>query len=72
VVDPEIGIGISPSNICKDLLNILTLYSGFWFKIKKQLHLEDDNEEFSLIRQEHKIINTNKKEKEYGKQHSNR
>ncbi len=59
VIDPEIGIGISPSNICKDLLNILTLYSGFWFKIKKQLLIEDENEEFSLIRQEHKIINSN-------------
>jgi len=51
VIDPEIGNGISASDICKDLLNILTLYSGFWFKIIKQLHIEEENEEFSLIKQ---------------------
>jgi len=59
VIDPEIGNGISASDICKDLLNILTLYSGFWFKIIKQLRIEDKNEEFSLIKQEYKKINSN-------------
>ena len=36
VIDQEIGIGISPSNICKDLLNILTSYSHSWFKLIKR------------------------------------
>ncbi len=64
VVDPEIGIGISPSNICEDLLNILTLYSGCCFKIIKQLSIVDENEEFSLIKQEFKKINPNKQGKD--------
>lgn len=60
LIDPEIGIGISPSNICLDLLNILTLYSKCWFKIRKQLLNEDENNEFSLIKQEYKKITSNK------------
>lgn len=64
VFDPEIGIGISPSNICKDLLNILTLYSGFWFKKIKQLSIDEENGEFSLIKQEFKKIKPNKQGKE--------
>ncbi|MHA1380166.1 MAG: tetratricopeptide repeat protein [Candidatus Helarchaeota archaeon] len=64
VIDPEIGIGVSPSEICKDLLNILTLYSEAWFKIEKQLSLEDENEEFSLIKQEFKKISYNKQGKD--------
>jgi len=64
VIDPEIGIGISSSDICKDLLNILTLYTGFWFKIIKQLPLEDENEEFSLIKHNFKKITHNKQGKD--------
>jgi len=56
VVDPEIGIGISPSNICEDLLNILTLYFESWFKLIKQLSIVDQNEEFSLIKKDYKKI----------------
>ena len=64
VIDPEIGIGISPSNICEDLLNILTLSSSCWFKIIKQLSRVDENDEFSLIKQEFKKINPNKQGKD--------
>lgn len=60
VIDPEIGIGISPSNICKDLLNIFALYSGCWFKIIKQLSIVDEN----VIKQEFKKINPNKQGKD--------
>ena len=64
VIDPEIGIGISPSNICEDLLNILTLYSESWFKLKKQLTIEDQNEEFSLIKKDYKKIAPSKQGKD--------
>ena len=56
VYDPEIGIGISPPDICQDLLNIFTLYTGSWFKLIKQLYLVDNNGEFSLIRKSYKNI----------------
>ena len=60
VIDQEIGIGISPSNICEDLLNILTSYSHSWFKLIKQLSITDQNEEFSLIKKDCKKIAPNK------------
>ena len=60
VVDQEIGIGISPSNICEDLLNILTGYSHSWFKLIKQLSKTDQSDEFSLIKSDCKKIAPNK------------
>ena len=56
VFDPEIGIGISPYDICKDLLNIFMLYTESWFKLIKQLSVVDDNGEFSLIKKAYKNI----------------
>lgn len=56
VYDPEIGIGISPSDICRDILRLLMLYSESWYKLIKQLPIEDQDEEFSLIKNEYKKI----------------
>ncbi len=64
VYDPEIGIGISPPDICEDLLNIFTLYTGSWFKLIKQLSLVDNNGEFSLIRKAYKKIPPSKEGKD--------
>ena len=60
LVDPEIGIGISTSNICKDLINLLSLYFGAWFKIVPNfLFLEESNSSY-LIQSEHRGIPENK------------
>lgn len=64
VVDPEIGIGISPSNICDDLLNIFTLYFHSWFKLVKQLSIEGINEEISLIKKRYQKVPQNKEGKD--------
>jgi len=59
VVDPEIGIGISPSNICKDLTNLFSLYFGSWFKIVPYFLYWEEKESSSLISSEFKeIMNT--------------
>lgn len=50
VYDSDIGIGISPLNILKDLLNILSLYFKSYFKISKQLAIVDENIELFLIK----------------------
>ena len=64
VYDPEIGIGISPSDICMDMLRLLMLYSESWYKLTKQLNNEDQNEEFSLIKNEYKKIAPSKEGKD--------
>lgn len=56
IIDPEIGIGISPSNICKDLLNLFSLYFGAWFKIVPSFLFWEDNDTFSLIKSDFREI----------------
>ncbi|KKN10354.1 hypothetical protein LCGC14_1037470 [marine sediment metagenome] len=63
-LDPEIGIGIAPSDICEDLLNILALYFESWFKLIKQLSTTDKNEEYSLIKKDYKKIAPSKQGKD--------
>lgn len=60
LVDPEIGIGISPSNICKDLINLFSLYFGTWFKIVPNFMFWEKNDSFLLIKPEFKEIVENK------------
>ena len=60
IVDPEIGIGISPSNICKDLINLFSLYFGTWFKIVPNFLFREESDSFFLIKPEFKSIIENK------------
>lgn len=60
IVDPEIGIGISPSNICKDLINLFSLYFGTWFKIVPNFLFWEESDSFFLIKPEFKDIIDNK------------
>ena len=60
IVDPEIGIGIAPSNICKDLINLFSLYFGAWFKIVPNFLFWEEADSFSLIKQKFKEISENK------------
>lgn len=56
IVDPEIGIGISPSNICKDLINLFSLYFKAWFKIIPNFLFWEEPDFISLIKPEFKEI----------------
>ena len=60
IVDPEIGIGISPSNICKDLINLFSLYFGAWFKIVPNFLFWEETDFISLIEPEFKEISESK------------
>ena len=60
LVDPEIGIGLSPSNICKDLINLFSLYFGTWFKIVPNFLFWEESDSFLLIKPEFKEIVENK------------
>lgn len=60
IVDPEIGIGISPSNICKDLINLFSLYFRAWFKIVPNFLFWEETDSISLIEPEFKEISENK------------
>ncbi|MFX0156318.1 MAG: hypothetical protein ACFE9Q_17485, partial [Candidatus Hodarchaeota archaeon] len=52
VVDPEIGIGVSPSNICKDFINLFSLYFGAWFKIVPNFFFFEKTNLIALIKLE--------------------
>lgn len=60
VVDPEIGIGIAPSNIFKDLINLFSLYFGAWFKIVPNFIFWEETDSISLIKKEFIEISENK------------
>jgi tetratricopeptide (TPR) repeat protein len=60
LVDPEIGIGLSPSNICKDLINLFSLYFGTWFKIVPNFLFWEESDSFLLIKPKFKEIVENK------------
>lgn len=60
ILDPEIGIGISPSNICKDLINLFSLYFGTWFKIVPNFLFWEESDSFFLIKPEFKETINNK------------
>jgi len=56
VVDPEIGIGVSPSNICTDLLNLFSLYFRNWFKITSNFLFWEAEDSYLLIKSEFQKI----------------
>jgi len=56
IIDPEIGIGIAPSNICQDLINLFSLYFGAWFKITPNFLFWEEANSFSLIKPEYREI----------------
>jgi len=60
IIDPEIGIGIAPSNICQDLINLFSLYFGAWFKIKPNFLFWEEANSFSLIKPEYREITETK------------
>ncbi|MEJ2251952.1 MAG: hypothetical protein P8Y97_20115, partial [Candidatus Lokiarchaeota archaeon] len=56
LIDPEIGIGISPSNICEDIINIFSLYFGGWFKMVSNFLFWENTNLLALIKKEFRDI----------------
>lgn len=52
ILDPEIGIGVSPSNICKDILNIFSLYYSKRFKIVPNFLYSEPDENILIVKPE--------------------